>query len=114
MRKTLARRLRATAGRAARAAKGALGISRETWAAEGMERRTATSMPPAETLRAVANSRNYLSGSVWLRTKTGMAKGKRGHCRRSAVGVLPFTLTHTPSRLVSTQNFKHLRGQIVS
>src|SRR5208283_5253982 len=41
-----------------------------------------------------------------------MAKGKRGHCRRSSVGVLPFTLTHTPSRLVFTMQLKHLRGQM--
>src|SRR5207302_3375921 len=113
MRNTLARRFRVTVGRAAKAAKGALGISSETCAVEGMERRTATSIPPAETLRAVANSRNSLSASVLLRTKTGMAKGKRGHCRRSAVGVLPFTPTHTPSCQVLTLHFKHLGGQIL-
>src|SRR5271163_2060053 len=95
MRSTLARRFRAAFGRPANAARGALGISRETWPAEGMERRTATNIPPAETLRAVANSRYSLSDSAPLVTKTGIAKGKRGHCRRSATGAL--RITHTPS-----------------
>ncbi len=78
-------------------------------AAEGMERRTATSIPPAETLMAVANSRNSLSDSIWLLTKTGIAKGKRGHRLRSSDGVLPFTRTLSPISL--TGQFKHLRGQ---
>jgi len=95
MRNTLARRFRATLGKDASAAKGALGISSNRCAAAGIERLTATSMPPAETLRAVANSKNSLSVSARPRTKTGMAKGRRGHRRRSVVAVLRFT--HTPS-----------------
>jgi|SRR5580700_2300990 len=98
MRNTFARRLRATRGRAAKAASGALGISSKTWAVEGIERRTATSMPPAETLRAVANSKNSFPVSAPLLTKTGIAKGRRGHRRRSAAEVLPFT--HTLSYFV--------------
>ena len=96
MRSTLARRFRMTLGNSAIAANGALGISSPTCATEGIERRTATSMPPAETLRAVANSRNSCSASVWLLTKTGMAKGNRGHRRRSTFGAASFT--HTPSQ----------------
>jgi hypothetical protein len=45
------------------AAKGALGISSKTLAEDGIERRTATSIPPAETLSAVANSKNSFSVS---------------------------------------------------
>ena len=76
-----------------------------------MERRTATSMPPAETLRAVANSRNSLSASDWLRTKTGTARGKRGQRRRSVDGVLPFKPNTHPFLRTIAQRFKHLRGQ---
>lgn len=99
----------------ANAARGALGISSETCAEYGIEWRTAISIPPAETFSAVENSRNSLSAS-WARllTKTGMARGRRGHRRRSPPGVLPFTdpsflNPHLSFRI--TQHFKHLRGQ---
>jgi len=104
MRSTLARRLRITAGRDATAARGALGISRETCAAEASERRTATSMPPAETFSAVANSRDSFSPSAWLRTKTGMARGKRGHRLRSVPEDPLFADTHTSSWAVLPNN----------
>jgi hypothetical protein len=98
VRKALARKLRATFGSAAKAAKGALGISSETCVEDGRERRTARSMPPAEMFRAVANSRNSLSCPTWPLTKTGIANGKRDHLRRSVAGELG--LTHTPSVVV--------------
>jgi len=82
-----------------KAAKGALGISRETCEEGEIERRTASNMPPAETFRAVANSRNSLSFSSRFLTKTGIAKGKRGHRLRSAIAVRPFT--HTPSGVIN-------------
>ena len=92
IRNTLARRFRATGGKVANAAKGALGISSETCAALGIEWRTAISIPPAETFKAVANSRNSLSASsARLLTKTGIAKGRRGQRRRSPAADLPFT-----------------------
>jgi hypothetical protein len=56
-------------------------------------------MPPAETLSAVANSRNSLSTSARLLTKTGIAKGKRGHCRRSPAEVFASTYTSSESGL---------------
>ena len=68
------------------AASGALGISSETCAAGFRERCTAINAPPAEMFRALANSRNSLPAWSWLRTKTGMASGKRGHSRRSIPG----------------------------
>lgn len=99
----------------ANAARGALGISSETCAEYGIEWRTAISIPPAETFSAVENSRNSLSAS-WARllTKTGMARGSRGHRRRSPPGVLPFTDPSFLNPHLSfpiTQHFKHLRGQ---
>ncbi len=78
-----ARRVRATLGRAAVLASGALGISSRTCADGGGERRTATKAPPAQMFRAVANSRNSLPFSSRVRTKIGMAKGSRTHWRRS-------------------------------
>src|SRR2546426_5727151 len=48
------------------------------------------SAPPAETLRAVANSRNSLPFSSLLRTNTGIANGRRGQLRRSISGFLRF------------------------
>ena len=65
-------------------ARGALGISSKTCAESGKERRTATRAPPAEMFSAVANSRRSLPFSSRLRTKTGIAMGRRGHLRRSA------------------------------
>ena len=50
----------------------------------GKERRTATRAPPAEIFKAVANSSRSLPFSSRLRTKTGIAMGRRGHLRRCA------------------------------
>ena len=82
--------MREALGSAAAVAKGALGISSETCAESGKERRTATSAPPAEILRAVANSRNSFPFSSRLRTNTGMARGRRVHLRRSVSGFRRF------------------------
>ena len=75
-------------GNFAVAAKGALGISSRMRADDARERRTANSAPEALMFRAVANSRNSLPFSSRLRTKTGMASGSRGHCRRSVIEVV--------------------------
>jgi hypothetical protein len=69
---------------------GALGISRETRAESGKERRTATRAPPAEIFKAVANSKDSFPSSSRLRTKIGIASGKRGHFRFSVSGVCLF------------------------
>jgi hypothetical protein len=90
------------------AARGALGISSRTLAERGKERRTATRAPPAETLRAVANSRNSLPLSSRLRTKTGMASGKRIHWRRSFSGLR--LVTPAPWHVIA-YGLPHLRGQ---
>jgi hypothetical protein len=82
--------MREALGSAAAVAKGALGISSETCAESGKERRTATKAPPAEILRAVANSRNSLPFSSRLRTNTGIARGRRVHLRRSVSGFRRF------------------------
>jgi len=86
MRTVRARRVRAALGRPVAAASGALGISSNTGAAFGKDRRTATSAPPALTFNAVANSRNSLPLSSRLRTNTGIANGNRVHFRRSFSG----------------------------
>src|SRR5579863_8699707 len=65
------------------AGEGGVGTSSKTRADSGKGRRTATSAPPAETFTAVASSSESLPFRSWLRTKIGIAKGKRGHCRRS-------------------------------
>src|SRR5208337_2130439 len=62
---------------------GALGISTETTANLGKERRTTTKAPPGEMLIAVANSRESLPFSSRARMKTGMASCSRGHLRPS-------------------------------
>ncbi len=99
----------------ASAARGALGISSETCAEYGIAWRTAISIPPAETFSAVANSRNSFSASsARLLTKTGMARGSRGHRRRSPPGVLPFadpSFLNPHLSFPITQHFKHLGGQ---
>ena len=82
-----ARSVRAALGRPVVAARGALGISSNTEAAFGKDRRTATSAPPALTFNAVANSRNSLPLSSRLRTNTGIANGSRVHFRRSFSGL---------------------------
>ena len=60
---------------------GALGISSETSADLGKERRTATKAPPGEMLIAVANSRESLSIPSRVRIKIGMASCNRAHLR---------------------------------
>jgi hypothetical protein len=78
-----ARRYLEARGSSAKAASGALGISSEITASASCARRTARSIPPALTFNAVANSRISFPLSSRLRTKTGIASGKRGHLRRS-------------------------------
>jgi hypothetical protein len=90
MRTERARTVREALGRAAAVAKGALGISSETCAESGRERRTATSAPPAETFNAVANSRKSFPFSSRLRTNTGIASGRRTQLRRSVSGFRRF------------------------
>src|ERR1700678_43788 len=91
VRTTFASNVRAARGNDANAPKGELGISSEISVRNGIARRTATSIPPADTFNAVANSRNSLSCPISLLTKTGMAKGKRGHRLRSPADILAFT-----------------------
>src|SRR5713101_1794706 len=110
MRSILARMLREARGSPANVARGALGISRETCADNARARLTATSIPPALILRAVANSRNSLPLSSRLRTKTGIARGSRLHFRLSVSG--PLWFTQTPPVPVLTPCLQHLRGQI--
>jgi hypothetical protein len=62
---------------------GALGISSETSADLGKERRTTTKAPPGEMLMAVANSRESLPLRSRVRIKTGMASCNRAHLRSS-------------------------------
>jgi len=81
-----ARKIREALGKEFPETKGALGISSKTCADSGKERRTATSAPPAEMFKAVANSNSSLPSSSRLRTKIGIAKGKRGHFRSSVSG----------------------------
>src|SRR4029077_2691547 len=110
MRNILARMLREARGSPANVARGALGISSETCADNARARLTATSIPPALILRAVANSRNSLPFSSRLRTKTGIAKGSRLHFRLSVSGLL--WLTQAPPVPFVTPCFQHLSGQI--
>jgi hypothetical protein len=70
--------------------RGATGISSKTCAESGKERRTATSAPPAEMFKAVANSNNSFPSSSRLRTKMGIASGRRGHFRFSISGLRRF------------------------
>src|SRR5436305_2826527 len=72
---------------------GALGISKRNWAMGGRTLRIAISIPPALTLRAVANSKNSFPFASRLRTKTGMASGNRAHLRRSVSWFEPFMRT---------------------
>jgi hypothetical protein len=90
-------------------AKGALGISSVTCAESGKERRTATRAPPAETFRAVANSRNSFPFSSRLRTNTGIANGRRVHLRRSVSGFRRFN--PAPSGTNLRPEVPHLGGQ---
>jgi hypothetical protein len=108
VRKVFARRFLETRGSKVIAPTGALGISNSTWVAPGSNLRTATSIPPALTFKAVANSRNSLPLSSWLRTKTGMAKGNLAHFRRSAP-ILGVLIQSSPKW--ASGSSKHLSGQ---
>jgi len=89
---------------------GALGISSETSADVGKERRTATKAPPGEMLIAVANSRESLSIPSRVRIKTGMASCNRAHLRCSFFNKLRRTcLLH--HKEVFTPQRPHLMGQ---
>ena len=88
---------------------GALGISSETGADFGKERRTTTKAPPGEMLIAVANSSNSLPLSSRLRTKTGMARCNRAHLRSSFLDKLRRTCL-PPLRGINIGK-PHLMGQ---
>src|SRR5271157_972024 len=91
-------------------AMGALGISNETKADLGKERRTTTKAPPAEMLIAVANSRQSLPLPSRVRIKTGMASCNRAHLRSSFFDKLRDTcLAHHKEVLKPIR--PHLRGQ---
>ena len=77
---------------------------------QAVVRRIATSIPPALTFKAVANSRNSLPLPSRLRTKTGIASGNRAHFRRSFPALAPFMQTF-PSQLAPCHQ-EHLRGQM--
>jgi hypothetical protein len=85
-----ARKVREALGNEFPETNGALGISSETCAESGKERRTATKAPPAEMFNAVANSNDSFPSSSRLRTKMGIASGKRGHFRFSVSGLRRF------------------------
>lgn len=85
-----ARKIREALGKEFPETRGALGISSRTCAESGKERRTATKAPPAEIFNAVANSNISFPSSSRLRTKIGMASGRRGHFRLSVSGLRCF------------------------
>src|ERR1035438_6009440 len=60
------------------------GISREMWVPGSRERRAASSSPPADRFKAVANSRNSSPSALLPRTKNGIEIGSRSQSRRSA------------------------------
>jgi len=95
-----ARKIREALGKEFPETSGALGISSKTCAESGKERRTATNAPPAEMFKAVANSNDSLPSSSRLRTKMGIAKGKRGHFRSSFSGLCRFKRTPQNLNLV--------------
>ena len=74
---------------------GALGISSETSADFGKERRETTKAPPGEMLTAVANSRESRPFPSRVLTKTGMAKSSRAHLRCSFFDTLSDTYEST-------------------
>jgi len=84
---------------------GEIGTSKEYCSTSGSIRRTATNIPPAETFKAVANSKMSLPFSSWQRMKTGIASGKRCHLRRSGES---FFLDNRSSWTRTTHNFLHL------
>jgi len=104
-----ARKIREALGNELPETNGALGISNETCAESGKERRTATRAPPAEMFNAVANSNNSFPSSSRLRTKIGIASGRRGHFRLSVSGLRRFN--RVPSDVDLTDSSPHLRGQ---
>jgi hypothetical protein len=81
---------------------GALGISSETSADFGKERRTNTIAPPAEMLMAVANSRESLPPPSRLRTNTGIASCNRAHLRSSFFDTLRRTCIVRDKEVVYT------------
>ena len=89
---------------------GALGISTETSADLGKERRTTTKAPPGEMLIAVANSRESLPLPSRARIKTGMASCNRAHLRSSFLDNLGGTCL-TRYKEVRAPERPHLRGQ---
>ena len=82
---------------------GALGISSETSADLGKERRTATKTPPGEMLMAVANSKESLPLPSRVRIKTGMASCNRAHLRSSLFDNLRDTRLHHLIKGIQTQ-----------
>ena len=89
---------------------GALGISSETCADLGKERRTTTKAPPGEMLIAVANSRESVPFPSRVRIKTGIASCNRAHLRSSLLLKLRGTgMVH--HERVLTALLPHLRGQ---
>ena len=105
-----ARRIREAPGKVAAEASGALGISNRTCDESGRERRTATRAPPAEMFKAVANSNKSLPFSSRVRTKTGIASGKRSQLRRSVSGFSRFKCLSLIHRVNGYP--PHLGGQI--
>src|ERR1700687_5985557 len=89
---------------------GALGISSETSADLGKERRTITIAPPAEMLMAVANSRQSLPFPSRVRIKTGMASCNRAHLRSSFFDKVRDTCIVHQS-VVLAPSRPHLMGQ---
>jgi len=89
---------------------GALGISSETSADLGKERRAATKTPPGEMLIAVANSKESLPLPSRVRIKTGMASCNRAHLRSSFFASVRGTCLHHPLRGIHCPR-PHLRGQ---
>src|ERR1700716_1654112 len=95
---------------------GALGISSETSADLGKERRTITIAPPGEILIAVANSRESLPFPSRVRTKTGMASCNRAHLRSSLLDKPRGTRRHHPLEVFKPKkapqgpNFERSRG----
>lgn len=89
---------------------GALGISSETKADLGKERRTATSAPPAEMLMAVANSKQSLPLPSRVRMKIGIASCNRAHLRSSFLDKLRGTCKVHQSEVLAPLR-PHLMGQ---
>ena len=108
---------RALFGSSALPTSGALGISSKKRAARGNRRRTATRIPPALMLRAVANSNASLPLPSLLRTKMGIARGSRFHRRRSFVWPFGLAFAFSFNDLASIRSLPchgyswHLLGQ---